>query len=65
MSGSPFDDQVVSLAIANQMRQYARVNVKKEEINDYWSWSYFLRQVTDDTPGKGRYRIGQDYVRSS
>ncbi|MEO6590307.1 MAG: terminase family protein [Pyrinomonadaceae bacterium] len=65
MSGSPFDDQVVSLAIANQMRQYARINVVKDDVNDYWTFTYFMRQVTNEGKPGERYKIGADYVRST
>lgn len=65
MSGSPFDDQVISLAIANQMRQYSRVNVTKEDVNDYWSFNYHMRKVLEaEKPEKGRRRIGANNRRS-
>jgi len=66
MSGSPFDDQVISLAIANQMRQYARINVVKEQINDYWTINYFSRKLDKDERADGRRpRLGSMNVRSS
>jgi hypothetical protein len=59
MAGSPFDDQVISLAIANQMRQYSRLNVQKEDVNDYWTFAYFMRKVTGERKDGGRERIGE------
>lgn len=59
MSGSPFDDQVISLAIANQMRPYAQLNKTRGEVNDYWTFGYFMRKVTGNTD-RDRPRMGEN-----
>lgn len=65
MSGSPFDDQVISYAIANQMRPYARLNQVKGEENDYWTFAYFMRKVTGSDSKESRRRIGAGNRRDS
>jgi len=64
MSGSPYDDQVISLAIANQMRPYATLNVVKGDENDYWTFAYFMRKVTEKGDRK-RARIGANNARTT
>jgi hypothetical protein len=46
MSGSPFDDRVISLAIANQMRPYARTEEYAQPEDSYFTWDYFFKKVT-------------------
>lgn len=43
MGGSPHDDRVMSLAIANQMRAYRRVHEREEEKDEYWTWDWFQK----------------------
>lgn len=48
MSGSPHDDRVMALAIANQMRKFSFVPEYREVTDDYLSWDYWLRQGEED-----------------
>ena len=43
MSGSPYDDRVMALALANQMRKYAYEPEYAPEVNDYWTVDWFAR----------------------
>ncbi len=45
MAGSPFDDRVIALAIANQMRKHARAAEFKQSTNDYWTVDWFWKQI--------------------
>ena len=48
MSGSPFDDRVMALALANEMRQYAFMPEFTPKADDYWTVDWFARMVKDD-----------------
>jgi hypothetical protein len=52
MSGSPHDDRVMALALANEMRQYAYMPEFTKKVDDYWTVDWFSRLVkpeeTDD-----------------
>ena len=50
MSGSPYDDRVMSLALANQMRKYAFVPEYVQTVDDSWSWNWWRRQVPTGVP---------------
>lgn len=57
LHGSPFDDRVVSLAIANQMRKYATAPEFVKQKNDYWTYDWFSRML--DKPADDDWVIGQ------
>jgi hypothetical protein len=61
-SGSPFDDRVISLAVANQMRQYANVFTPKEVQDDTWTWNWWQKRANGDP--KQTLRIGTHNRRS-
>ena len=51
MSGSPYDDRVMALALANEMRQYAFMPEYAPAADDYWSVDWFARMIKpDDNP---------------
>ena len=61
MNGSPHDDRVMALALANQMRQYAFMPEYAPAVDDYWSVDWFARMVNpDENPD---FRIGANTVR--
>lgn len=63
-NGSPFDDRVISLAIAVQMLHHASTPEFKATEDDYGTWNYFFRKVTE--PQGGEYvPIGVHNVRSN
>jgi hypothetical protein len=63
MSGSPFDDRVMSLALANEMRQYAFMPEYAPDADDYWTVDWFSRMVKpDDNPD---LRIGAHTMRGT
>ena len=37
MNGSPYDDRVIALALANQMRKYAYAPEYAQKVDDYWA----------------------------
>lgn len=43
--GSPHDDRVIALAIANQMRKHATAPEHRTEQSDYWTLNWFDRQI--------------------
>lgn len=64
MSGSPHDDRVMSLAIANQMLGFAHAPEYKEERNDYWTIDWWQRlQPTGDVE-RADWTIGRHSVRT-
>lgn len=64
MGGSPYDDRVMALALANQMRKYAHEPEYKVEINDYWTIDWFARMITNQPEGSST-RIGSSTVRGT
>ena len=63
MGGSPHDDRVMALALANEMRQYAFMPEFTAKVDDYWTVDWFARMVkSDDDPD---LRIGQHTVRGT
>lgn len=48
MHGSPHDDRVISLSIANQMTAYVHSSEQREEHNDYWTLNYFRKMLVDE-----------------
>jgi len=65
MSGSPFDDRVMSLALANQMRKYAHAPEYVEKPDDYWTVDWFKRLALRETDPKDELRIGTNSVRGT
>jgi len=56
MSGSPYDDRVMALALANQMRKFAYVPEYVQHVDDTWTFDWWMRQsasgvATDDIIG--------------
>lgn len=57
MGGSPFDDRVMSVAIAEQMRKHAFAPTHQREESDYGTLAWWERQGRDEEPS-GRLTIG-------
>lgn len=66
MNGSPFDDQVIALAIANQMRAHVWAKEYAQPADDRGTYGSVLRDLigTPDA-GKARAKIGAYSVRAS
>jgi hypothetical protein len=65
MSGSPFDDRVMALALANQMRKYAHAPEYVEQVDDYWTVDWWRRLAMGQTDSKDPFRIGAHSVRGT
>jgi hypothetical protein len=65
MSGSPFDDRVMALALANQMRKYAHAPEYVEQVDDYWTVDWWRRLAMGQTDSKDPMRIGAHSVRGT
>jgi len=65
MSGSPYDDRVMSLALANQMRKYAHAPEYVDHPDDYWTIDWFRRLAVADDLDPAAYRIGSNSVRGT
>jgi len=64
MNGSPHDDRVMALALANEMRQYAFMPEYSPEVDDYWTVDWFRRLLpSSDEPSD--LQIGQHTVRGT
>ena len=50
MSGSPYDDRVMALALANQMRKYAFIPEYVQKADDTWTFDWWRRQVPNEVP---------------
>ena len=50
MSGSPHDDRVMALALANQMRKYAFVPEYVQEVDDMWTFDWWMRKANKQEP---------------
>lgn len=50
MHGSPFDDRVISLAIAEHMRLYAFYEEYRQSSNDFWSMDWWAREMEASQP---------------
>jgi len=50
MSGSPYDDRVMALALANQMRKYAFIPEYSPKVDDSGSWDWWRRQIPSRDP---------------
>jgi len=63
MSGSPFDDRVIALALANEMRQYAFMPEYAPAADDYWTVDWWARMAKpDENPD---LRIGAHTMRGT
>jgi hypothetical protein len=47
MHGSPYDDRVMSLAVAQQMRRHLSTSEYKMPEDDYWTAQWWLRQAME------------------
>ena len=65
MSGSPFDDRVIALALANQMRKYAYAPEFVQKVDDYWTVDWFKRLALHEEVGEDPLRIGASSVRGT
>ena len=63
MSGSPYDDRVMSLAIAVQMLQYAFEPIYKVEKDDYWTLEWFSKLANDGNKKDSKWVIGGNNTR--
>ncbi len=63
MGGSPYDDRVMALALANEMRQYAFMPEYAPAADDYWTVDWFARMVKPEE--KADLRIGSHTVRGT
>lgn len=61
MSGSPHDDTVMALAIANQMRKFSFMPEYRPEPDSYWTFDWFRRQAEEAS--KVEWVIGTAQVR--
>jgi len=65
MSGSPYDDRVIALALANQMRKYAYAPEFVQKVDDYWTVDWFARLADRSGAVGGDLRIGGTTVRGT
>tara|TARA_R110002110_G_scaffold293095_1_gene507109 strand:- start:2979 stop:3644 length:666 start_codon:yes stop_codon:yes gene_type:complete len=63
MSGSPHDDRVMALALANQMRKYAFVPEYVQKVDDTYTFDWWMRQT--NSPNKFTDSIGTNNVRGT
>tara|TARA_B100000586_G_scaffold161870_1_gene117959 strand:+ start:955 stop:1626 length:672 start_codon:yes stop_codon:yes gene_type:complete len=64
MGGSPYDDRVMALALANQMRKYAYEPEYAPTVNDYWTVDWFAR-LGGTVPDGPPTRIGSTTIRGT
>ena len=50
MSGSPHDDRVMSLALANQMRKHAFIPEYVQNVDDTFTFDWWRRQIPRNQP---------------
>ena len=50
MSGSPYDDRVMALALANQMRKYAFIPEYVQTVDDTFTFDWWRRQIPKNAP---------------
>jgi hypothetical protein len=65
MSGSPYDDRVIALALANQMRKYAYAPEFVQKVDDYWTVDWFARLAQRSGAVGDDLRIGGTTVRGT
>ena len=64
MGGSPFDDRVIALAIANQMLRFATAPEYREPEDTYWTFNYFKDKVLREGRSQ-RVPLGSDNVQGT
>jgi hypothetical protein len=64
MGGSPHDDRVMSLAIANQMLGYAFAPEYKEKVSNYMTMDWWASLTPDEDTQDSGWLIGASSVRS-
>jgi hypothetical protein len=64
MGGSPHDDRVMSLAIANQMLGYAFAPEYKEKVSNYMTMDWWASLTSDEDTRDSGWLIGASSVRS-
>jgi hypothetical protein len=65
MSGSPFDDRVMSLALANQMRKFAHAPEYAEKVDDYWTLDWWKRLALNEDTQDDPFQIGKHTIRGT
>lgn len=63
MSGSPHDDRVMSLAIANQMVPFAFAPEYKQERSDYWTINWWANLQPKQEIRDNKWTIGANSIR--
>jgi hypothetical protein len=63
MGGSPHDDRVMSLALANEMRQYVFMPEYAPKVDDYWTIDWWNRQ--GEPEGRGGMQVGKHLRRGT
>jgi hypothetical protein len=64
MGGSPHDDRVMSLAIANQMLNYAWAPEYKEKVDNYMTIDWWANLKPEEDVNKTKWNIGAGSTRS-
>ena len=63
MGGSPYDDRVMALALANQMRKYAFIPEYVQKVDDTFTFDWWRRQIPTNEPDQGT--IGSNVFRGT
>ena len=65
MSGSPYDDRVIALALANQMRKYAYAPEFVQKVDDYWTVDWFKRLALRESDDRDPFLLGGRGIRGT
>ena len=65
MSGSPHDDRVMALALANEMRQYTFMPEFAPKVDDYWTVDWVARLAGKADDDVSPFRIGANSMRGT
>ena len=65
MAGSPFDDRVIAVALANEMRKYAYAPEFVQKVDDYWTVDWFRRLAEREPSDGSELQIGVHSVRGT
>ena len=65
MSGSPYDDRVIALALANQMRKYAYAPEFVQKVDDYWTVDWFKRLALREPDDRDPFLLGGRGIRGT
>ena len=65
MSGSPYDDRVIALALANQMRKYAYAPEFVQKVDDYWTVAWFKRLALREPDDRDPFLLGGRGIRGT